>query len=152
MGLPSEDSNPTPDSDETGPPDRQTLGLLEKHLSSDSLIAETEFDPDSYEPRVLRALLDTGRYPESTTAVRVDIRWFTTGDFSMHYVEEHSDGESWECRWDRHPNTHNSRLHFHKPPSAADITDPELPSTHPLEVYSIVLSAVEQRIEKLWSE
>jgi hypothetical protein len=150
MGLPSDDSNPTPDA--TGPPDRQTLRLLEKHLSSDPLVAETAFDPDSYEPSVLQALLDTGRYPESTTAVRVDIRWFTTGDFSMHYVEAHSDGELWECRWDRHPNTHNSRLHFHKPPSGTDITDLELPSTHPLEVYSIVLSAVEQRIERLWSE
>jgi len=96
MGLPADDSNPT--IDETGPPDRQTLRLLEKHLSSDSLVAETEFDPDSYEPRILRALLDTGQYPESTTAVRVDIRWFTTGDFSMHYVEEHSNGELWECR------------------------------------------------------
>ena len=123
MSLPPDDSNAT--IDETGPPDRQTLRLLEKHLSSDSLVAETEFDPDSYEPRILRALLDTGQYPESTTAVRVDIRWFTTGDFS---------------------------LHFHKPPSAADVTDLELPSTHPLEVYSIVLSAVEKRIERLWSE
>jgi len=152
MGLPPEDSNPTPDSDETGPPDRQTLRLLEKQLSSDSLVVETEFDPDSYEPRILRALFDTERYPESTTAVRVDIRWFTTGDFSMHYVEEHSNGEPWECRWDRHPNTHNGRLHFHKPPSASDVTDLELPSTHPLEVYSTVLSAIEQRIEGLWSE
>lgn len=29
-------------------------------------------------------------------------------DFSVHYVEEHEDGGRWECRWDRHPNTHNT--------------------------------------------
>ena len=34
-----------PASDSTGPADRQTLRLLERHLSSDSLIAETAFDP-----------------------------------------------------------------------------------------------------------
>jgi len=22
------------------------------------------------------------------------------------------DGDNWECRWDRHPNPHNTRLHF----------------------------------------
>lgn len=137
-------------SDSTGPPDRQTLRLLERHLGSDSLVAETAFDPDPYEPRLLHALLDAGRYPESIPAARLDIRWFTTGDFSIHYVEEHDDGEQWECRWDRHPNTHNTRLHFHQPPTAAEITDLSLMSLHPLEVYSTVLTAVEQRLETLW--
>jgi len=147
MSQPPEDQT----SHSTGPPDRQTLRLLERHLSSDSLITETMFDPDSYEPRLLRGLLDAGRYPESVNVARLDIRWFTTGDFSVHYVEDHEDGERWECRWDRHPNTHNTRLHFHKPPTATKITDLELPSLHPLEVYSTVLTAIEQRVETLWS-
>jgi hypothetical protein len=137
--------------DLTGLPDRQTLRLLERHLASDSLVAETGFDLDSYEPRLLSARLDTDRYPELVPAVRLDIRWFTTGDFSIHYAEEHADGEPWECRWDRHPNTHNSRLHFHQPPSATEITALDLPSLHPLEVYSTVLTAIERRIETLWS-
>jgi len=135
----------------TGPPDRQTLRLLERHLASDSLVAETMFDPDPYEPRLLRGRLDAGRYPDPVTAARLDIRWFTTGDFSVHYVEEHADEEPWECRWDRHPNTHNTRLHFHEPPSTTEITDLELPSFHPLDVYSTVLAAIDQRIETLWS-
>ncbi|ERG92290.1 MAG: hypothetical protein J07HQW1_02326, partial [Haloquadratum walsbyi J07HQW1] len=77
-----------------------------------------------------------------------DIRWFTTGDFSVHYVEEHEDVERWECRWDRdrHPNTHNTRLRFHKPPTATEITDLELPL---LDIYFTVFTAVEQRIETL---
>jgi hypothetical protein len=127
------------------------LRLLERHLASDPLVVETTFDPDPYEPRLLRGRLDAGRYPDSITAARLDIRWFTTGDFSVHYVEEHADGEPWECRWDRHPNAHNTRLHFHEPPSATEITDLELTSFHPLDVYSTVLAAVEQRIEVLWS-
>jgi len=83
MGSPTENSEPT----RLVHPDRQTLRLLERQLASDSLVAETVFEPDPYEPRLLRVLLDSGRYPESVTAVRVDIRWFTTDDFSIHYLE-----------------------------------------------------------------
>ena len=137
--------------DATGQPDRQTLFLRERHLASDSLVAETAFDPDAYEPRLLRGYLDAEHYPESVTASRLDIRWFTTGDFSLHYVEDHDDGPHWECRWDRHPNAHNARLHFHEPPSATAVVDLELPSRHPLDVYSSVLTAIERRLERLWS-
>ena len=147
MSPPPTDSS----SESTGPPDRQTLRLLERHLASDSLVIETAFDPDSYEPRLLHAILDLGRYPESVTSGRLNIRWFTTGDFSIHYLEEHTNSEHWECRWDHHPNTHHTRLHFHQPPTATDIIDLELPSLHPLEVYSTVLTAIEQRLEILWS-
>lgn len=135
----------------TGPPDRQTLQLLEGQLAADSLVVETEFEPDTYEPRLLRAFFDAGRYPESIETARLDVRWFTTSDFSIHYVEQHSDESQWECRWDRHPNAHNTRLHFHQPPDARTITDLSLPSLHPLEVYSTVLTAIEQRLETLWS-
>lgn len=146
MDRPSGESTPS----STGPPDRQTLRLIERHLDSDPIVAETEFDPDAYEPRLLQALLDVGRYPDPILAARIDIRWFTTQDFSFHYLEEHEDGELWECRWDRHPNAHNTRVHFHNPPSASKITDLDLPSIHPLEVYSTVLVAIEQRMDTLW--
>ncbi|MFC7060084.1 hypothetical protein [Halovenus salina] len=145
MGSPTENSGPN----STGPPDRQTLRLLERQLASDSLVAETVFEPDPYEPRLLRALLDSGRYPESVTATRVDIRWFTTDDFSIHYLESRED-DNWECRWDRHPNPHNTRLHFHEPPRGSEVSDLELSSLHPLDVYSNVFQAVEQRIVSLW--
>ncbi|WP_254824846.1 hypothetical protein [Haloglomus halophilum] len=146
-------SQPSGDSGDhsTGPPDRQTLRLLERHLAADSLVAETAFDPDSYEPNLLRGLVDVSGYPESIASARLDIRWFTTGDFSIHYIEEHEDGTRWECRWDRHPNPHNSRVHFHEPPSATKIADLEFSSVHPLEVYSTVLTAIEHRIETLWA-
>jgi hypothetical protein len=143
-----------PDADSpgsTGPPDRQTLRLLERHLSSESLVDETAFEPETHEPRLLRAVLDAEQYPTSTASARLDIRWFTTGDFSFHYIETAVDGSQWECRWDRHPNSHSARVHFHQPPDGTTITDLSLSSLHPLAVYATVLGAVEQRLERLWS-
>ncbi len=98
-----------PGGDSIGPPDRQTLRLLERQLAADELVVAVAFDPDPYEPRLLRATLDRDSYPDSVTAVRLDVRWFTTGDFSIHYVESRGD-DRWECRWDRHPNAHNARV------------------------------------------
>ena len=88
-------SDPVPDS--TGPPDRQTLRLLERQLASDDLVAETAYDPNPHEPQLVRALLDTGQYLDSVTAARLDIRWVTTGDFSLHFRESREDSQ-WECR------------------------------------------------------
>jgi len=135
----------------TGPPDRQTLRLLERQLARESLVAETAFEPRTHEPRLLGVVLDAGQYPESTVRVRVHVRWFATGDFSFHYLETQRDGSQWECRWDRHPNAHNARLHFHQPPDATGVTDLSLSSVHPLSVSATVVAAIEQRVEELWS-
>lgn len=137
-------------SGDIGPPDRQTLRLLERQLASDPLVVDTSFEPDSYEPRALVADIDSSRYPESVRAARLELRWFTTDDFSVHYIETHDDRTQWECRWDRHPNTHNARMHFHQPPTAEEVTDLSLASVHPLDIYSTVLTAVEERCEDLW--
>ena len=146
MGQPPSDS-PSPS---TGPPDRQSLRLLERHFDSESLVSATTFEPTVHGPRLLRVEMDTEAYPESVTTARLDVRWFTTGDFSLHYVEEHEHEDRWECRWDRHPNPHNARLHFHQPPAGTAVVDLELPSTHPLELHSTVLTAIRRRIETLW--
>ncbi|MFD1644392.1 hypothetical protein [Haloarchaeobius litoreus] len=140
-------SPPVDDHETTGPPDRETLRLLERHLASDSLVVKTAFDPDRFEPRLLRVALDADQYPAAVETARLDVRWFTTGDFSIHYVEDQG---RWECRWDRHPNGHNTRLYFHLPPNGAEITDLSLSSLHPLDLYSTVLTAIEARIETLW--
>lgn len=146
MGAPG-DEEPT----STGLPDRQTHRLLEGVLADDPMVATTEFDPDGSEPTVLRAPFDMARYPATVEAARLDVRWFTGGDFSMHYVETLADGDRWECRWDRHPNSHNARLHFHRPPTGDDVDDLEMSAAHPLDVTATVLAAVERRIEGHWS-
>lgn len=81
--------------------------------------------------------------------MRLTIRWFTTGDFSFHYVETRTTGSGWECRWDRHPNPHNTRVHFHRPPDAATVEDLSLPE-HPIAVSSTVLGAIDRRIASAW--
>ena len=134
----------------TGPPDRQTLRLLEGILADEPLVASTEFDPDSYEPRILHIQCEQSRYPSPVESARLDIRWFSSGDFSLHYVET-TDADRWECRWDHHPNPHNARLHFHHPPTGEEITDLTWASLHPIDVISTVIGAVEQRIEQQWS-
>ncbi|MFB6085666.1 MAG: hypothetical protein ABEJ84_02480 [Halodesulfurarchaeum sp.] len=121
-----------------------------RSFASDELIEATEFEPNPEEPRLLHSTLKPERYPSTITEARLDIRWFETNDFTFHYVETQKDGETWECRWDRHPNQHNARTHFHKPPEASAVEDLDVPSLHPLEVYSIVLTAIEGRIEALW--
>lgn len=134
----------------TGPPDRQTLRLLERILADDPVVATTEFDPDSYEPQLLRVVFDARRYPSNVEDSRLDVRWFTSGDFSIHYIETTADEQHWECRWDRHPNSHNDRLHFHQPPEADETEDLTLSSVHPLDVVSTVIAAVEKRIAQQW--
>ena len=138
--------------DAVGPPDRQTLRLLERHLADDKLVATTAFEPDVHTPRRLVVHLDATLYPASVTEARLDVRWFDSGDFSIHYVESDADGPRWQCRWDRHPNDHNDRLHFHRPPDGSDVEDLSLPSLHPLAVYSTVLEAVAGRIDSRWSD
>lgn len=145
MGPPSGDDLPS-----TGPPDRRTFRLLERHLAGDPLVAETEFDPNSDEPGELHAHIATDGFPPSVERVRLDVRWFTTDDFTMHYLETTTRGDRWECRWNRHPNPHNARLHFHQPPNGTDATDLELPSLHPIDVLSTVLAAIEERIDQRW--
>ncbi|AGB14883.1 hypothetical protein Halru_0237 [Halovivax ruber XH-70] len=134
----------------TGPPDRETLQLLERQLSADPLVSTTAFEPDVYEPRTLVADLDSSRYPPAVTAARLDVRWFESGDFSCHYLETHGTESNWECRWDRHPNGHDDRTHFHQPPDGATVVDLDLPSVHPLDVYATVLTAIETRIDETW--
>lgn len=135
----------------TGPPDRHTLRLLERHFTDDPLVGETTFEPNHHEPRTLLATLDDDRYPNEVVSARVDVRWFESGDYSFHYVEHRSNGDLWECRWDRHPNEHDTRSHFHRPPDCESTEQLHLDSHHPLEVSSTVLAAIEERLERLWS-
>ncbi|ELZ31361.1 hypothetical protein C474_08667 [Halogeometricum pallidum JCM 14848] len=97
----------------------------------------------------LRVELSREYYPEAVSA-RLEIRWYRNDDFTIHYQEEHPDGV-WKCRWDRHPNTHNSRDHFHPPPAASrtDAEDTQWPPDH-RDVSRLVFDRLEDRIETLW--
>ncbi len=97
----------------------------------------------------LRVELSPDYYP-GVVAARFEIRWYRNDDFNVHYQEERQES-AWKCRWDRHPNTHNSREHFHPPPAASrhDAEDAQWPADH-RDVCRLVLDRVEERIETVW--
>lgn len=94
----------------------------------------------------------TGEEPVSTIVKRAYLRiqWFETNDFHVHYSEQYGDGTLWECRWDRHPNDHNARDHFHPPPDAATPGEDEDYPSDWRDVSTTVLGELDARIEAFW--
>lgn len=73
--------------------------------------------------------------------------WFVTDDYYLHYVEIH-DGETYQCRWDRHPKSDVPWTHFHPPPDAGGpVSSPLEP--HHLDVLFTVLDWVSERVEAI---
>jgi len=95
--------------------------------------------------------LATSYYPASVDEATLTVRWYTNDDFKLHYREQHAD-HTWECRWDRHPNPHNTRDHFHPPPTAPTPGDDDSWPTDHRDVLRLVLDEVEDRIAALWDE
>lgn len=62
-----------------------------------------------------------------------DLRWYTSGDFEIHYQENWTDDREWKRRWDRHPRN-GSRTHYHPPPDAGQ---PQ-PATLPTNYYDVI--------------
>lgn len=138
------------DADESAPEGRldpTTLRTMDRRGGSHPLAETWHFRPDSVSPRYLELGLDVRAYPEGVTDARLDVRWFETGDYSIHYVENH-DGVRYQCRWDRHPKSGAPRDHFHPPPDAGQPVESPL-EPHHLEVLFGVLDWVSERVEAL---
>jgi len=139
-----------PDGDRASPApiDRSVLERMQSRFAgsrmfqSSAIVEETKL--------YLRAELSREYYPDDTSA-RLEFRWYRNDDFSVHY-QENRNGDAWLCRWDRHPNAHNSRNHFHPPPDASrtDAENTHWPSDH-RDVSRLVLDRIEERIEALWN-
>lgn len=127
--------------------DTTTLRTIGRRTSSHPLVTTWAFNPSSTSPRILEIQLADDAYPPIVDSVRIDVRWFTTDDYSFHYVEQRDD-EQYQCRWDRHPKTSASRSHFHPPPDAGRAIDSPLPPNH-LEVCFTVLDWVSERVQIL---
>nr|WP_229126602.1 hypothetical protein [Halapricum desulfuricans] len=93
----------------------------------------------------LRVELSDEYYPNEVSA-HFEIRWYRNDDFNIHYQEKRQGG-TWKCRWDRHPNVHNSRDHFHPPPDASrtDAQDDQWPMDH-RDVCRLVIDYLEERV------
>lgn len=136
------------DSPGQAPIDRAVLEQLRSQFIRSQMFHSAEIRSDRN--LHLRVELSQRYYPGETTA-SFEIRWYRNDDFNVHYQETRSESV-WRCRWDRHPNGHNSRSHFHPPPDASrtDAEDAQFPTDH-REVFNLILDYVIERIETLWA-
>jgi len=133
----------------SGPLDIPTLEVLAQRATVHPLVSRWKFRPDGISPRVLALHLDGTQYPPTVSEVRVDIRWFVGGDYTVHYLEIREE-KTWQCRWDRHPKPEAPREHYHPPPNAsANVEQSSLESGHHLDVLFAVLEWIEDRVKTL---
>lgn len=141
---------PTDDGRSPAPIDRPILEFLQTRLQATQQVSKATITDDSGHLE-LHVVLARSYYPASIEHAQLTTRWYTNDDFKIHYREVHPE-QAWECRWDRHPNPHNSRDHFHPPtdaPTPGD--DASWPADH-RDVVTLVLDEIEDRIATLWGE
>lgn len=140
---------PVDDGASPAPIDRQVLEYLRGRLETTTQVADaTITDVEGH--LALHVQLSGAYYPNDTEAATLLVRWYTNDDCKIHYREVYEDSE-WECRWDRHPNPHNPRDHFHPPPDAPTPgDDADWPADY-RQMLTMVLNAIEARITEIWS-
>jgi len=142
--MPDDGSKPR-----TGPIDADVLERIAGRIETSARFEAVVYRPDTA-PNAVVADYDTGYFPAAVERASLRIRWFETDDFSIHYAEHYSDGTTWECRWDRHPNGHNTHAHFHPPP---DAVTPGNDATYPVDwrdVLTRALDELDERVRALW--
>lgn len=140
---------PAGDGRSPAPIDRPILEFLQTHLQGTDQIARAIIT-DTSGHLELRATVASSYYPETVDEATLTVRWYTNDDFKIHYREVHPE-QTWECRWDRHANPHNSRNHFHPPPAVPTPGDDASWPVDHRDVLRLVLTEVEQRIVELWN-
>ena len=140
---------PEEDAPGRGPIDAEILDRIAAHLARTPRFDDVQTRP-AYAPNAIVAEYDLGYFPGGVTQASLHIRWFETDDFSIHYAEQYQTGESLECRWDRHPNDHNRREHFHPPPDASTPGEDVAYADDWRDVLTTVLTRLDERIEAFW--
>lgn len=139
-----------PDEDQAvGAIDTDVLDRIGARLSGSRRFQSVSFRPE-YAPNAVVADYDRGYFPAAVERAYLRVSWFDTDDFNVHYSEQYESGTLWECRWDRHPNEHNTREHFHPPPDAATPGDDTQYADDWRDVISQILTALDERIESFW--
>lgn len=139
---------PTPEGGSPAPIDRPILEFLRSRLRTTRQVDRATIT-DTSGHLELRVRVAPDYYPAFVEDPGLTVRWYTNDDFTLHYRERHPD-DTWECRWDRHPNPHNTRDHFHPPPDAATPgIDADWPTDH-RDVITRALARIETRIETVW--
>ncbi|WP_276249008.1 MULTISPECIES: hypothetical protein [unclassified Haladaptatus] len=129
--------------------DSDVLERIGRRLRGSTRFSSVEYRPTAA-PNAVVAEYDLGYFPAGMKRASLRIRWFNTDDFNVHYSEQYRDGTLWECRWDRHPNEHNDREHFHPPPDAASPGNDMTFADDWRAVISFVLSELDERVRSFW--
>jgi hypothetical protein len=141
---------PTGDGGSPAPIDRPILEFLQTRLQATRQVSHAAIT-DASGHFELQVVFASSYYPASVDDATLTVRWYTNDDFTIHYREVHSE-HTWECRWDRHPNPHNTRDHFHPPPTAPTLGDDDSWPTDHRDVLQLVLDEIEDRIAALWDD
>jgi len=107
-------------------------------VEHEALVEETfldEFNPHELHIHYSEGFEEAGRF---------DVRWSRKNNHNFHYTE----GRSLDFRYDRHPNYHSPKKHFHAPDdeSSQDATE----SCIQVEQDRLVALAVIERWRKAW--
>jgi hypothetical protein len=141
----------TADPPSRGPIDAEILDRIAAHLARSDRFDDIQTRPE-YAPSAVIADYDLGYFPSGVTRAYLRIRWFETDDFSIHYSEQYQTDNEWECRWDRHPNDHNTREHYHPPPDASTPgADVDYPGDW-RDILATALTDLDERIKAFWEE
>ena len=141
---------PRGDGGSPAPIDRPILEFLQTRLHATRQVSQAAIT-DASGHLQLQVVFASSYYPASVEDATLSVRWYTNDDFRIHYREVHSE-QTWQCRWDRHPNPHDTRDHFHPPPTAPTPGDDDAWPTDHRAVLRVVLEEVENRITALWDE
>jgi hypothetical protein len=140
----------TGDGGSPAPIDRPILEFFQTRLRATQQVEQATIT-DASGHLELHVTFVSSYYPATVSETVLTVRWYTNDDFKIHYRETHAES-AWECRWDRHPNPHNARNHFHPPPAALTPgNDASWPTDH-RDVLSLVLEKIEERISALWND
>ena len=137
-------------SEETAPVDYDILDRIGRRLAGSERFEAVDSLPE-FAPNSLVLRYDQGYFPAGIEQAFLQVRWYENDDFSFHYHEHWEDGDRWDCRWDRHPNTHTTREHFHPPPDAAT---PGIDDSYPddwRDVVVAVLRELDSHIKEFWN-
>jgi hypothetical protein len=132
------------------PVDFARLNVVAERFATDERFTGIEIQP-KFAPDRIVCHYDPGFYPQRVRSARLEIVWFENGDFSLHYHEEHQEGE-FDHRWDRHPSDHNTRDRVHPGPDAPTPGDDASRPAEWRDVLSMVLGEVEARQRAFWTE
>lgn len=139
---------PPGDGASPAPIDRPVLEFLQTSLQGTEQVERSTIS-DAGGHLELRVQFGSTYYPSRVEAATVSVRWYPNDDFTIHYQEDHATA-AWNCRWDRHPNPHHTRDHFHPPPDAMTPGEDAAWPTDYRDVLRLILGEIEERITQLW--